>query len=111
MSNRNDEEQVAKIVDTLRGQASEISEKKLYNVAKGVNDDLRAYALAHKRTGKLYRNITIKQQKGLNYVVDGGERKNYSKTGKSYNAITFFITEPGRQALTKTLQKARKSIK
>ena len=96
-----------KDVHTLAGS-------KIEEVARGVERDLRQYALKaylkNKTTGDLFRNIKLTEtKKNLRYKVDGGKRSNYKN--KTYHPITFFVHKDGQKALTEVLQKARKKLK
>ena len=90
-------------------------DEKLQQVAEDVKQELKSYAMAHKRTGLLNKNIKLtrkeyKDKPGrFHYIIDGGERSNYG--GKSYHPITFFKHESGKHKLTETLRKARENIK
>ena len=88
------------------------------NVAQGIADDLRLYARRHVRTGELARNIkmTVKQKakqgQTAAYLVDGGNRSNYSD--KSYHALVFLAPRhypDGARTLTRVLKDARQKLK
>ena len=102
------------IADNVRA----IADDAVRDVAQGVMDDLRFYARRHQRTGELSRNIkmTVKQKakqgQTATYLVDGGDRSNY--TDKSYHALVFLAPRhypDGARTLTRVLKDARQKLK
>lgn len=90
--------------------ALKIAEDKVLWITKNIQQDLQIYARAHRRSGDLLRNIKYKKgDNGISYIVDAGRRKDYRD--KTYHALTFFINEKANDALSKTINKARDSLK
>ena len=104
-----------KELEAINEAAYKLADDKLREVADDVKQNLKSYAMAHKRTGLLNKNIKLTRKEYKNksgkfyYTIDGGERSNYG--GKSYHPITFFKHESGKRKLTETLRKARENIK
>lgn len=83
----------------------------LKNVADGVLMDLRKYAIQHKRTGDLARNIRrVRLQRNTVYAyrIEGGSLSGYRDN--RYHPIVFFTSESGKRALTDALKSARDKL-
>lgn len=104
-----------KELEAINTAAYKLADEKLQQVADDVKQELKSYAMSHKRTGLLNKNIKLTRKEYKDrpgrfyYIIDGGERSNYG--GKSYHPITFFKHESGKRKLTETLRKARENIK
>lgn len=97
--------------NSLQKEAHRISDDIIRGVSKDLHHDLVSYALKHRQSGDLARNITLtKKKNGIGYIIDGGTRAKYRD--KTYHPMVFFVDNKakGQEALSRALTDARRNI-
>lgn len=96
---------------SLQKEAHQISDDIIRGISKNLHQDLVSYALKHRQSGDLARNITLtKKKNGIGYIIDGGTRAKYRDN--TYHPMVFFVNNKakGQVALSKALTNARRNI-